>query len=351
MNAGPNDAPFKKMLAGLPLVKYRADEYVLHAESKTGRFLILQSGAVAIIKNGIQIARVDEPGAFLGELSALLDQPHNADVVTLEESQFYIADAKLFEKNPISVFFVAKVLARRLDGVTKGLVELRKQMQAGHPPRALSKTLNTIEAALRVGASFEPIKTIQKDLQNVERSVSTSLHEHSRLYLLQGVALVMLGFVVVFFPPLAMLGLSFLLGSVLILNGVMGLFSTLLAQNASGFWSSLLMAALGVAVGIILCAMPVEGGFFLTVVLLIVFFFIEGTASIMLALEHRREMSGKWGWILASGVIDVVAVVLIFTYLRGDTAWKFGGLLVGINMMVGGAALIFMAQHARKTVV
>jgi len=48
-------------------------------------------------------------------------------------------------------------------------------------------------------------------------------------------------------------------------------------------------------------------------------------------------------------VIDIVAVTLIFTYLRGETAWKYGGVLVAINMVIGGVALIFMALHARKT--
>lgn len=350
MSAGSNDAPIKKMLAGLPLVKYRSEEDVLHAGSKTGRLLILKSGAVAIIKDGIQIGRVDEPGAFLGELSALLDQPHNADVRTLEESQFYIADAALFEKNPISLLYVARVLARRLDAVTKGLVELRKQLQSGQPPVAVSKMLDKIEGALKVSASFEPIKAIEKDLQDVERTVAESLRAHSKLYLLQGVVLMMLGIIIFVAPPLVMLGLSFLLGSVLIVNGIMGLFSTVLTRNSSDFWSSLQTATLGIMAGIILLAMPVEGGFLLTVILLVVFFIIEGVGSVMLALEHRREMQGKWGWLLASGVINIAAVALIFTFLRGETGWKFGGLLVSINMIVGGAALIFMASHARKIV-
>ncbi len=348
MNAGSNDTAFEKMLAGLPLVNCRADEYVFHAGAKTGRLLIVRSGSVAIIKDGIQIARVDEPGAFLGELSALLDQPHNADVRTLEESQFYVADAALFERNPISVLAVAKVLARRLDGVTKGLVELRKDLKAGEPPKAISNVLDKIEAALRLGASFQPIKKVGKELQKVELAVTQSLYTHARLYLLQGVLLVMLGIAVFLVPPLAMIGLSFLLGSVLICNGVMALIGTIVTQNASGFWWPMLTAILGIAVGIILFAMPVEGSFLLTVVLLVAFFIIEGATSVMFALEHRHEMSGKWQWIVASGVVDIVAVALIITYMRGEEAWRFGGLLVGINMIVGGAALVFMALHARR---
>jgi CRP/FNR family cyclic AMP-dependent transcriptional regulator len=55
--------------------------------------LILKEGAVAVVKEGVEIARVTEPGAVFGEISALLDQPHTADVRALEASQFHIADA------------------------------------------------------------------------------------------------------------------------------------------------------------------------------------------------------------------------------------------------------------------
>jgi CRP/FNR family transcriptional regulator, cyclic AMP receptor protein len=38
---------------------------------------------------------VMEPGAVFGELSALLNQPHTADVRTLEASEFRVAQADL----------------------------------------------------------------------------------------------------------------------------------------------------------------------------------------------------------------------------------------------------------------
>jgi CRP/FNR family transcriptional regulator, cyclic AMP receptor protein len=56
--------------------------------------LILRKGAVTIEKEGTEIAKVTRPGAVLGELSALLDQPHTADVRTLETSEFRVARAE-----------------------------------------------------------------------------------------------------------------------------------------------------------------------------------------------------------------------------------------------------------------
>ncbi len=81
--------------------------------------------------------------------------------------------------------------------------------------------------------------------------------------------------------------------------------------------------------------------------MLIAFFIIEGVVSIMFALDHKRELSGQWGWMLMSGLIDLVLAVMIFAGLPSTAAWAVG-LLVGINMMFGGTALIAMALHARK---
>ncbi len=66
----------------------------------------------------------------------------------------------------------------------------------------------------------------------------------------------------------------------------------------------------------------------------------------MYALEHKRELSGRWGWMLVSGIVDLFLAAIIFAGLPGTAAWAIG-LLVGINMMFGGIALIMMALHAR----
>jgi hypothetical protein len=54
--------------------------------------------------------------------------------------------------------------------------------------------------------------------------------------------------------------------------------------------------------------------------ILIVFFVIEGVASIMFALGHKRELSGRWGWMLASGIIDLILAAIIFAGLPGTAA-------------------------------
>ncbi len=149
MSLIPDTAVFQKRLAALPLATYQAGETVFTAGSKTGRLLILRKGAVAIVKEAVEIAKVAEPGAVFGELSALLDQPHTADVRTLETSQFHVADAaSLLGQDPIALLYVAVVLARRLDGANRALIELKSQVRAGQPPSVIGKTVEKMEGLL-----------------------------------------------------------------------------------------------------------------------------------------------------------------------------------------------------------
>ena len=145
----PDMAIFQRKLATLPLETYQAGETVLSAASTTGRLLILKEGAVAVVKEGVEIARVTEPGAVFGELSVLLDQPHTADVRALEVSQFHVADAAtILRVDPIALLYVATVLAQRLDSANRGLLELKRQVQAGEPRSVIGRTVEKIEDLL-----------------------------------------------------------------------------------------------------------------------------------------------------------------------------------------------------------
>ena len=148
----PNVTDFQRKLATFPLATYQAGETVLSACSKTGRLLILKEGAVAVLKEGVEIARVTEPGAVFGELSVLLDQPHSAEVRALEASQFHVADgATTLRTDPVAVLYVATVLAQRLDSANRALLDLKRQVLAGEPRSVVGRTVEKIEGLL--GAS------------------------------------------------------------------------------------------------------------------------------------------------------------------------------------------------------
>ena len=130
------NAAVLQRIATLPIATYQAGETVLTAGTKTGRLLILRKGAVTIEKEGTEIAKVTAPGAVFGELSALLNQPHTADVRTLETSEFRVAPAELLEEDPVLLLYVAAILAKRLNLANQAVIELKSQIQLHHMVRS-----------------------------------------------------------------------------------------------------------------------------------------------------------------------------------------------------------------------
>jgi CRP/FNR family transcriptional regulator, cyclic AMP receptor protein len=139
---------WQQRLAALPVESFAAGETVFAEGTTTGRLLVLKSGAVSIMKGDIEFARVSEPGAVFGELSALLDAPHSADVVALEPSEFHVADAATLLKDPVALLYVTIVLARRIDAANQGLLQLKIMLEAGEPPGLIDATLDKIEGLL-----------------------------------------------------------------------------------------------------------------------------------------------------------------------------------------------------------
>jgi uncharacterized membrane protein HdeD (DUF308 family) len=190
--------------------------------------------------------------------------------------------------------------------------------------------------------------TNNSDIGRMQAAVATSLHEHWKLFLFEGIVLVILGVAAIALPPIATFAVEIIIGWLLFLSGIVGLITTFRMWRTPGFWWSLFSAILGIVAGVLLLRWPLSGAFSLTVVLT-AFLTLEGIASIMLALGHSRGFSGRWGMLLLSGVVDLILAGIIFFGLPGTAVWAIG-LLVGINLVFGGSALISMALHARSAV-
>ncbi len=157
----PDPEVIEESLAALPLTKFQAGEVVLLAGSRSEQLLFLKKGTVAVVKDGIEIARVTESGAVFGELSVLLNQPHSADVRAVEASQFHVASADILARDPLVLFYVAAILARRLNATNRVFVELKTQLKASQRGGILEKTIEKMEGllggVLRLPVqSFEP---------------------------------------------------------------------------------------------------------------------------------------------------------------------------------------------------
>lgn len=183
------------------------------------------------------------------------------------------------------------------------------------------------------------------DVRRVDTIVAKSVRAHWKFFLIEGIVLLLLGVIAVCAPPLATFAVEVFIGWLILISGVLGLLMTFQTRGSPGFVWSLLSALLGIMVGVVLLVWPLSGVLSLTVVLTI-FLALEGIASIMYALAHRRDKSSRWQLMLVSGIVDLILVGMILAGLPGTAAWAIG-LIVGINLLFGGVALIALGVQAR----
>jgi len=168
-------------------------------------------------------------------------------------------------------------------------------------------------------------------------------HHHWKLQLSEGIVLVLLGIPAVFVP--FRLGIALLVW-LLFLGGIAGLITTIAMRRVTGFWWSLLSAVLAIGIAIFVFAMP-ELAFVGFPLLLMTFLLAEGAVTIMFALEHWRDRSPRWNWMLASGIVDLSLAAFIILGLPTTATWALG-LILAVNLIFGGGAMIGMALAARE---
>jgi len=187
--------------------------------------------------------------------------------------------------------------------------------------------------------------TMPQDIAALQTRMKEAVKANWEAFLIEGIVLVILGMAAVAIPLLASIAVTIFLGWMFLISGCVGLYLTFTTRGMPGFGWSLLSAALAIGAGLILLIQPVAGTLTLTIVIG-AYFLAEGVTTIMYALAHRRELSGRWGWLLVSGLVDIVVAGLIIAGLPASAAWAIG-LLVGINLVFGGTSLIGMALAAR----
>lgn len=146
-----------ELCAPLPQRRFQPGEIVLKDGTRTGILYILASGSVEVLKGDLQVAIVDTPGAFFGEVSALLDLPHMATVRALSDASFFVASDPLgfLESHKTIALSLARLLAKRLHSVTTYLVDLKRQFEdQGNHLAMVDEVLETL--VHHQGAEPEP---------------------------------------------------------------------------------------------------------------------------------------------------------------------------------------------------
>jgi CRP/FNR family transcriptional regulator, cyclic AMP receptor protein len=126
--------------------RFGPGEVVMEQGEKTNLLFFLVEGAVEIIKDGVQVATASQPGAVFGEISALLGGQHTATVRALRSCEFHVVQnpREFLEASPIICLHVCELVARRLDALTKYLVDVKQQFQGNEHIGMVDEVLETL---------------------------------------------------------------------------------------------------------------------------------------------------------------------------------------------------------------
>jgi uncharacterized membrane protein HdeD (DUF308 family) len=184
------------------------------------------------------------------------------------------------------------------------------------------------------------------ELSDFQNAVRTALRENWKWFVFQGIVMLILGCLAVAEPVIASVAVDIYIGWLFMFSGIFGLVAMFSARDASSFFWMLLTAALSLAVGIMLIWKPAEGTVSLTLVLT-AFFIAEGAFQTAASFSYRDIMPGSWGWLLASGITDLVLAGLIIYAWPESASWTLG-LIVGINLITTGLAIVMTAIDVRS---
>lgn len=186
--------------------------------------------------------------------------------------------------------------------------------------------------------------SLESASQVMREAMREAIKRYSIWYVVQGGLMMLAGAFAFVYPILPSSAVPLLLGWLLIISGAAQGVSLIGARNVPHFWVQVLSVAVSVIIGIMFLRIPGERLFVLTV-LLIVYFITEGISKLILALTVR-PLPG-WQWVLAGGLLGIMAAILTWSKLPVTAIWILCPLL-GILLLGEGAAIGYLAWQARK---
>ncbi len=186
------------------------------------------------------------------------------------------------------------------------------------------------------------------NLTDMHRGIRDTLKKHWWLLMVEGVVLIILGILAIGYPVVATIAVDLYIGWLFLIAGVIGLIALFAAEDIAAFLWTIVTAALAVVLGVLLIWKPATGAMSLTFALS-AFFFAEGVFQVITSIAYRKVIPSVWGWMLASGVCDLILVAIIVASWPLSAAWTLG-LLAGVNLLTSGVAIVMMAMAARGVV-
>lgn len=153
----------------------------------------------------------------------------------------------------------------------------------------------------------------------------------------------LLGSAAIVVPQVAtQLGTEFL-GVLLLFAAALQIWQGLRVRSWKGTPLLLLAAGLDVALGAILLLHPVQGAVALTLLLAVL---LVAQGAVRIGVHLRGGLQQGAGGFLLAGILGLVLGALLWWEWPGDSVWAIG-LLLGINLLIGGLAMIALAMALR----
>jgi uncharacterized membrane protein HdeD (DUF308 family) len=150
-------------------------------------------------------------------------------------------------------------------------------------------------------------------------------------FVLLGIALVVLGTIALGAVVLASLAAAIAIGVLILISGVAEIVGAFWIRGWSGFFLHLLAGVLSIVVGFLFLARP--GAALVALTLLVAsLLMVGGIFKIVAAVTYQFA---AWGWPLVSGIIDLILGILILMEWPASALWVIG-LFVGISMIFRG---------------
>ena len=176
---------------------------------------------------------------------------------------------------------------------------------------------------------------------------AATLRKHSTWFAIYGAVMIALGCFAIMAPAAATLAVELTIGWMLLFGGAIGLAAVISSGRAvPGFWWNLFTAIICVLAGLSLLTRPMAGIVTLTIIFA-AYLMAGGIVRVILAIGYRKEIPTAWGWMMLSAIVDIALALIVISGMPGTATWVLG-LLVGINLLMMGFAVVMTAVAVRK---
>jgi uncharacterized membrane protein HdeD (DUF308 family) len=173
---------------------------------------------------------------------------------------------------------------------------------------------------------------------------SDRVKSERRILLWSGIAMMLVGALAIAFPFVSTLSVTFFVATLLIASGVAIALGSFAVTGTGPFFGFLLLGILNIAAGIFIFSNPFVGMVYMTAVAGLIFM-LQGAHELSFAFSLRPR--NGWGWQLFSGLVSIVAGIILISALMQVSLW-FIGFIFGVNFLTTGLASVFVSRELNK---